>query len=657
VSIPADAGEVVSAALLLYEDLEDDLDPSSFQSYYFNNTDLMSASMNEHDYYAVTGGYYAPDPGETGALNDNAILWKGPVVRDGSQIVIEARVLAGVSTPPNQDFSGVVIRASAASGTISSGDFGAVYLDPSNSRLVCRLPGGDTQAAWVPDGMIHDLKVVDDGATIAVYLDDVHQFTVTSSELGTNQYVGFLVRNYSVVRVYSFQVSQQIYTGRLASRELIAVCGGDIYHGDSDGLSLATDGEDVLPPGRTVRMVSAFGKTYFCNGHSSGYLVYDSSDSSVETWEDDEGDGLPVGSSDATAACRIIARYRGRIVLAGLVESPYNWYMSAVGNPNDWNYSPDTVTDTQAVAGNNSDAGELGDVITAIIPYSDDLCVFGGDHTLWMLRGDPAAGGVMDNISYQTGILGPDAFTWDETGVLYFFGVGKFWRMIPGGQPEPISNGRLDSTLASIDPTDKVVRLLWDRDRQACHIFVCPLTEPDSGSQPEHYVWDRRTDSFWKDEFPATIGPVCVSVWDSASPTDRAVLLGGFDSYIRKFSGDSSDDDGTPIQSYVDFTTLTPHGPLANSRLIEIVPIFGQDSGPVALSVFAASTPQSVVESSTPSFKKTITAGRNTSVRQRVNGNAFRVRLERDGTTSGTWSMESMAAILEASGKTRHGRL
>jgi len=148
-------------------------------------------------------------------------------------------------------------------------------------------------------------------------------------------------------------------------------------------------------------------------------------------------------------ACQIIKLYRGRIVMAGLTSEPHNWFMSKVADPLDWDYGA-TASATMAVAGNTTNAGKCPDIITCLAPYSDDKMFIGGDHTLWLMQGDPAEMGRIDNISYQIGISGPDAYAFDPNGIFYFFGMGTLWRMADGGVPEPLSRNRMDHNYIGI---------------------------------------------------------------------------------------------------------------------------------------------------------------------------------------------------------------
>jgi hypothetical protein len=445
-----------------------------------------------------------------------------------------------------------------------------------------------------------------------------------------------------------------VYTGTqpasLRTTKLITISGGSIYVGNSLGLNLANNGSGAVNAAGIVGVQEAFQKAYFCDGVASHYKVMDLATTTVSTWTPSAG-SLPIGSVDTTKACKIITIYRGRVVLAGLQEDPQNWFMSKAGDPLDWNYSPTTPSAIQAVAGNNSNAGLVGDIITALMPFQDDLLFFGGDHTLWVMRGDPAAGGQVDNISRQIGVVGPYAWTWDTSSNLYFLGQNGMYRLSAGGvQPDLISKGKLDRFFADINFADRVVRLLYDREWQGVHIFLTPQNQP--ASPVDHIFWDERTNGFWRDQYPVAIGPTAVYLFDADDPDDRAVLMGGFDSYIRNFSDAATDDDGTAIDSYARFPILHPGLPMGQFELAEMQ--INTDAGghSLTLEIFRGHTPEAAAVSTTAIFSKTLVAGRNLPIRKRIRANAFQFRL-RNNTINQTWAFESGSAVIKGVGRLR----
>jgi hypothetical protein len=429
----------------------------------------------------------------------------------------------------------------------------------------------------------------------------------------------------------------------------VVVMGGTIYTGDRfNGLSVPTGGANILSATNEVRMQPAFGKVYFVDG--ANYAVYDNATNTVSAWAANSPGVLP---SNGTNRPTIIVLYRGRIVLAGEVGDPQNWFMSASGDPLNWDYNPNPALETQAVAGNNSVAGRVGDIITCLAPYGDDLMIMGGDHTLWILRGDPAAGGRIDNLSYKTGISGPDAATFDPSGILYFFGAGTLWRMIPGqAQPEPISRYRLDRTFGNIDLTVYNIKLAWDTVRRGLLMFVVPKT----GAGPStHYWWDQKTDGFWPLQMPSDVGPSAVYSYDGDNPGDTAILLGGWDRYIRSLDPLSKTDTGETIVSRVKYPPIVSPNIDLNLRMNRMNILMDTHSNDIVLKAFTNDSPQGAVEQTTPRIQHVLRAGRNTVI-NRVNGNVVVLEMSNDVNNT-SWAVDGIEVAQKPSGRTRHGSL
>lgn len=496
---------------------------------------------------------------------------------------------------------------------------------------------------------------------------------------GNQSGVGLAHRNSGGSGSYILIDQFKIMTGALGSisrdTRLVLVSGGSIYQTDSnDQLVLATNGAGALSQ-TTIDITGqeapaspndAFPTrrfVYFCDGVN--YKRVNVNEQIVESWTAFNGtdvvnnetiDGsLPVGTEGES--CKFVTIYRGRLVLWGLRTDPQNWFMSAVMDPRNWDYSPPTARATQAVAGNASDAGKLGDILLACCPYSDDNMILGGDHTLWIMRGDPAAGGGIDSISYQTGIVGAEAFARDEAGNLYFFGSNGIYRVAGGdAQPELITSGRLDRRFSSVDLAVNRIRLLWNSRLQGLHVFITPLTQGTS----THYYWDRRTDSWWVDRFPDATGPTAVWMYDADDPNDRLLMLGGFDSYVRSFDEAGKSDDGgagdpIAITSYVLFPPIVASD-WVRMRLESLQASLDRSSDPITMQVLSGRNAESAIESTAVRFSATLQPGRGQWLRQRVADNAITFKLL-NATVNRSWALDSMCAIFTEAGMQRqHGR-
>jgi len=498
------------------------------------------------------------------------------------------------------------------------------------------------------------IEVRVNGDTFRFYVDGglVGSFDDTnySGKVGVGFYASTWAGGVEGPYVQDFEVLTGTAPATLRTTSLVAVSGGAVKAGTkTDGLQLPSNGSDAMKASGRVGVQSAFQNVFLCDGITDNYQYLDLDADEVKDWATDVTAGsLPEGSVDSTKACSIIALYRGRVVMSGLQEEPQNWFMSKAGDPFDWDYTPSTTTPIQAIAGNNSNAGELGDVVTALAPFQDDVMIMGGASTLWLMRGDPAAGGAIDNISRQIGIVGPDAWTFDPGGTFYFFGGNGLYRLSPnGGSPELVSKNRLDRTFSTVDLLRNKVALIYDREWQGVHIFISPESQPATAS--EHYFWDERTDSFWKDQYPAAHGPTAVKLYNADDPADRAVLVGGYDGYLRFFDPDGKSDDGTAITSRIRFAPIQPGSMLASARVDELTFITDAGGNDVLFKLFSGDTPEAADAAAdantSPRLQKTLKAGRNIPIRQRIAQNTF-VPVIEQGTAGKTWAYESGGATV-----------
>jgi len=613
-----------------------------------------TSNMTEDDDYLIT----TTSTGRVHLPNDVSSR-SGVGVYEGSLGLGESySVQATITWETPGDFVGIVFRA----------DADAIVADDRERFWEVRFNTNGGVLQWIGDNAIKrsvssgsptlaagtylcDLRV--SGSNASLYVDNtLIDSVVLDTTLDGNVQVGIsLDDEFSTDNegVDLFEVFTAATPASLRAYNIIVACDSDIHVGTPDsGLSIPTGGTSAVVAGRQVAFQSAFTNVFVADGRAASYVYYDSTANEVKDWATDVTAGsLPVGSVDSTVACRIMALYRGRVVMSGLFEEPQNWFMSKAGDPFNWDYSPATTNQTQAVAGNNSNAGELGDVVTALAPYRDDVLVMGGANSLWLMQGDPAAGGQIDNLTRQIGIVGPDAWTWDSGGNLYFFGANGLYRMpvSGGGELIHVSRNKLDQTFSEVDVATNRVALVYDPKWQGVHIFISPVSQPASGST--HYFYDERNDAFWPDQYPANVGPTRVATFFTDDPADTAVLLGGYDGFLRQFSNQSMDDDGSPISSFVRFPPIVPGGTFGSARMDDLYFILDQQSDPVRVDVWKADTVEEaerLADTETkPALSRMLAGRRNGTIRQRLAANSFIVELSQNGLngSGASWAYES----------------
>lgn len=440
------------------------------------------------------------------------------------------------------------------------------------------------------------------------------------------------------------QVATQLsQSGRVVT--LVAVSQGNVYTFTPGGMSwkIADNQTGQDPPvNYTGIMFTATlnQMVWFADGNNWAY--YDPRVNAVFPWVASSG-VLPVDQQGNTP--RLICAWRGRIVLSGLLYDPQNWFMSAVGDPTNFDYAPLDLTPTQAIAGNNSPLGIVGDVITALIPYSDDVLIFGGDSTIYILQGDPMAGGQIDLVTKSIGMAWGQAWCQDPYGTIYFVsnrcGIYSF---VPGQQPVRISQP-VEQLIADIDTGLTTIRLLWNDRFQGLHVFLTPTRAP---APTRHLFWEMRSGSWWQDQFAdPNFDPLCCATFDGNLPGDRVALIGSWDGYVRSVSTTALDDDGLPIDSAVVLGPINAKT-LDDFLLKDLQAVLGESSGQVGYAVHVGSTAE-IALSNAPVATGTWGAGRNLDTHIRRAGHAVYVRL----TASNPWALEVIRARVDMMGKVR----
>ena len=533
-----------------------------------------------------------------------------------------------------------------------------VYYDRINSRLlICgsAIDGGATDVAIisVADGTTTSssavagadpwLSITGDGrgmyrlgaADIVVSINADYTINWTKTATGFTGYK---------LAAADGQQTTNVAKTTFRVHRLCGVLDGDVIGFDRRGEIAVASGLASLSAIAAVVFASQNGRyVYFADGVST--KRYDPVTNSMGTWTASAG-SLPVSSGYYP---RLIATWRGRTVQAGILADPHNWFMSKVNDPTDWDYGA-TVSAIMAVAGNqtNSTTGMPSDVITCLLPYSDNILFFGLDHTIARLDGDPMAGGQIQVVSDTVGMAWGRPFCRDPFGGIYFVSSrGPVYRMSPSGQLERISQA-IDYKLDNIDLGQYVCRMAWDDRAQGAHVFLTPLNRD---WETIHYWFDARNQSWWPDVFKdLDHNPKAVYLFDGDLPNDRKLLLGSWDGYIRNFEPTAKEDDGEAIESRVLIGPFAPKGQLP-FILKDVQAVFGSDSDPVGYSLHVGSHAEEARAAAAAKVGMFL-SGRSRSQFIRRGGHSAYLRLF-NSTKGWAWAMESLLAVIAIENQTR----
>jgi len=321
--------------------------------------------------------------------------------------------------------------------------------------------------------------------------------------------------------------------------------------------------------------------------------------------------------------------------------------MSRQGDPLDFNFGSSATDVQRAIAATNIEAGRVGSPITAMWAHSDDYFLFGSDTEMFILRGDPAVGGSLDRLSDSHGVVGMNAWCKGPSGEsVWLSRQGLFG--IPGGAgqfPTALSEA-LPQELQGLSPQNHLINLEYDVVEEGVHIFVTPL----AGSGGSHFWFDWKSKGFWPVSLQTAHEPTATLARDGITTSSDAVLLGGSDGLIRRFTSSAQDDAGTSITNSVMYGPFPLGGPNRKGAITRLSCVLDGSSGDVTWSVHVGDTPE-IALAATAFRSGTFSAGLNNDVILRAGGGSAFVKLTGSGTTS--WAIETLLAERIETGRLR----
>jgi len=357
--------------------------------------------------------------------------------------------------------------------------------------------------------------------------------------------------------------------------------------------------------------------------------------------------------------------YRGRCCLSGNPNDPHQWYMSRQNDPYDWDY---TAGDAQsAVAGANANAGKIGDIVKAMIPYNDDYLIFGCASSVWVLQGDPAVGGSLKPISEKTGFFSSTAMTFDGEGNLWYFGTDGL-NVIPNGfgSVKNVSNVALPNLIAdeAANPSTHRITLGYDRKRNGILLSITTLATGANSC----YWYDIRGGGFFPESYPNVCGAYSQFYYASNVTGNADLLVGCRDGYIRRFLDTAKDDDSGASDTAISSQFMYPAVPMGADEdreglLSSLTFVLAggasgssfSDSDGVTYEIHVANDAETLAEAvtagGTPLHTGTISGtGRKNRIRNRARG-VYMGLLLKNTTASETFAMEKVVMETRSVGR------
>jgi len=246
-----------------------------------------------------------------------------------------------------------------------------------------------------------------------------------------------------------------------------------------------------------------------------------------------------------------------RVMFAEDADNPQEWYMSAMGDHTDFDYS--VGGPGSAVVGADSEAGKFAEPCTALAPWADDCVVIGCESSLWILRGDPSYGGRMACLDHNIGIIHRNAWcrarlareTTGEGALVFLSRDGLY--CAPAGCGGPVislSRERLPQELVNIDTSLVEPILSYNHRYRGIEIWLSPKS---AGTGVQHWWYDITDGGFWPMTLPSAKEPTFAFPCKHVVRDGSVSYLGCRDGYVRVFDDANDDDDGTAFDSHVDY--------------------------------------------------------------------------------------------------------
>lgn len=323
--------------------------------------------------------------------------------------------------------------------------------------------------------------------------------------------------------------------------------------------------------------------------------------------------------------------YRARTVCADGTA----WYMSAIGDRENWEFNGDAEDPSRAASGNVALASKPGDEITALMPIRDAMLFIATRSSLWVLSGDPI-GGTLKCVSENVGVVSEDAWCFDGQR-LWFIGENGLYTMALGEYPL-LASHKIPEELTRVTSA----MLAYDIEDNGIHIFA---NEKD-------WFYEIDLKAFWQ-----------VEIAPAKRPTELAYAEeGGVAKVVLRcnlgidlvFDAEAEDDDGIPFGSVVAIGPVrTGVRDDMDGMVGELMATTAKGSDDVAISIYTANSPEEVVSlaenAQGAAVDLFVKGGWNHTARPRKRGNwaLFVVSAQ------GKWGFESMTAVMKTLGRLR----
>lgn len=360
---------------------------------------------------------------------------------------------------------------------------------------------------------------------------------------------------------------------------------------------------------------------------------------------------FPDGGSNIMSLCW------GRIFMNS-IQHPHQWFATRINDPLDLLLVVDDVASAQNSQATKK-AGLVGDQIVSMIPYKGNTQVFGCLNNVFVMRADPAKGGFFTTLSDTTGMFSNTSYCWDDKNNLYFIGFDGIYGLsadaiINGLPPTNLTKEHVPKLISDMGlnrRTDRVT-MAYDKDRYGIEISVSQF----DGKWSATFWLDLRTGGVFPESYSEDHIPTSLFYFDSRIKSQRTLLAGCNDGYIRKWDESEKSDDGdVAIESETLLGPITGQNTRSKIGINEVSVRTGIDTDSITVKIYSGETAQhlikNVIDDVSPKVSKTFTTDKLLpSIRQQVEDGALGIKLS-NTTADSSWSIEKIDVEVSEAGR------
>lgn len=293
------------------------------------------------------------------------------------------------------------------------------------------------------------------------------------------------------------------------------------------------------------------------------------------------------GGGTAPTNCGLVWVHQDRLALAGDSANPHQYYMSAVGDATNWDYTDVTVGG--AFTNTGSEGGILGNSVVAAINHNQNISLVGSLRSIEAIVGNPRVGGTR-RVSSSIGPLSNNAWCkgLDDSGANHTYMMtydGLY--VIPAGDytaPQSVSRRKIPNELIGVSPAagDKCC-IGFDSQWKGIYITV----DPDNVSAPTvTYFYHIPTDSWWPLDLPIT--PHIYATFPALQTGAKSSILPmGSNGSLRQFNnGEVQGGGNEEFDSYVLIGPIKLADPGGEGMVISCSAALAQGSEDVNWSIY-----------------------------------------------------------------------